>query len=223
MMTHRIETTILDFDYTIVDSSRGAVECIRYALEQLGLPPVADESARRTIGLSLPDTFCELTGRRTGAQSDAFARLFIERAEQVMADGTVLLDPVPATIAQIVAGGMTLGIVSTKYRRRIEHILRREELLDAFAAIVGGEDVAAHKPDPEGLLKAMAMLESTPSSTVYVGDSVTDAQTAERAGVPFVAVLSGVTPRDAFAGYEVHTVIDDLSSLCDVVLAARAK
>ena len=220
-MTHPLETTILDFDYTVADSSQGAVECIRYALERLDLPSVSDESARRTIGLSLPDTFHELTGRLPGVQSNAFARLFIERAEQVMADCTVLLGPVPAAIAQLVAGGITLGIVSNKYRLRIEHILRREKLLDAFSAIVGGEDVVAHKPDPEGLLKAMALLGSTPAGTIYVGDSVTDAQTAERAGVPFVAVLSGVTPRDAFVGYEVHKVIDDLSGLCDVVLSGR--
>jgi phosphoglycolate phosphatase-like HAD superfamily hydrolase len=33
---------------------------------------------------------------------------------------------------------------------------------------------------------------------LYVGDSVTDAEAARRAGLPFVAVLSGVTLRDAF-------------------------
>ena len=37
-MTLRFKTVIFDFDYTLADSSQGATECIRYALERLGLP-----------------------------------------------------------------------------------------------------------------------------------------------------------------------------------------
>jgi phosphoglycolate phosphatase len=46
-----------------------------------------------------------------------------------------------------------------------------------------------------------------------VGDSVVDAETAQRAGVPFVAVLSGVTPKTAFRDYTPLAIIDNLYSL----------
>ncbi len=210
---HKLEGILFDFDYTLVDSSRGVIECIRYALEQLGFPPVPDERACRTIGLSLVDTFYSLTGEHDGGRD--FARLFVARAEQAMNDGTVLYPTVPGTIAALQERGMALGIVSNKYRRRIQDLLRREGLLDAFAVIVGETDVSRHKPHPEGLLTAMGDLGI--QRALYVGDSLTDAQTAHNAGIPFVATLTGTTPREAFAGLPVAHFIQDLSELPGIV------
>jgi phosphoglycolate phosphatase len=206
----RFRAIVFDFDYTLADSSRGAIACINFALDELGLPAVSAEEAERTIGLSLPDTFLELAGPQHVAQSDKFARLFIKRADQVMSGLTVLFESVPETVSELRARGFSLGIVSTKFRYRIESVLGREGLLDAFAVIIGGEDVGKHKPDPAGLLTAVERLGSASASTLYVGDSVTDAQTAERAGVPFVAVLSGVTPREAFRDYAACEIVESL-------------
>lgn len=206
---------LFDFDYTLADSSRGVVDCIEFALRELGLPPVSESDACRTIGLSLPDTLAALAGPQPAAVGAAFARLFVEQADRVMAGKTVLLSGVRETVARLRDFGLALGIVSTKYRRRIEAILRREGLLDAFATIVGGEDVSRHKPDPESLRLAMARLNVGPEETLYVGDSVTDAKAAQRAGVPFVAVLSGTTPREAFGGYDVCAVIEHFEDLTE--------
>jgi phosphoglycolate phosphatase len=112
---------------------------------------------------------------------------------------------------------MVLGIVSTKFRYRIETILEREGLLAPFEVIVGGEDVAAHKPDPTGLLAAIERVGGSTSDSLYVGDSVTDAETAKRAAIPFVAVLSGVTPKDAFEYHPVLQFLEDVSGLPDFV------
>jgi phosphoglycolate phosphatase len=209
----RFQAVVFDFDYTLADSSQGVIECIDFALETLGLPAVSTETAKRTIGLSLVDSFRMLVGSQHAAQAGEFVHLFVERADEAMADLTVLFESVPATVAALRAQGFPLGIVSTKFRYRIEAILAREGLSDSFGVIVGGEDVAEHKPDPTGLLAAIGRLGGMPESTLYVGDSVTDAQTARRAGVPFVAVLSGVTPREAFLDYPTCGILRSLSGL----------
>ena len=210
-MVLRFQAIIFDFDYTLADSSRGVVECINYALDALDLPTVSAEKACETIGLSLTDTFLQLTG--TDARSDTFTRLFIAHADKVMVDSTVLLDSVPQTIRNLRRRGVDMGIVSTKFRRRIQSILSREQLLDHFDVIIGGEDVSNHKPDPEGVYLAIKRLGSLPSNTVYVGDSLVDAETAWRAGLPFFAILSGLTLRSAFDGYNVYQIIDRISDL----------
>ena len=212
-MDHRVEAVIFDFDYTLVDSSQGIIQCIDQALVELGLPPASPEAVRRTIGLSLPDALLQLVGQEHTAKADAFSRLFIQRADEIMVDHTILLEPVRSTVDWLRSRGIALGIVSIKYRYRIEAVLQREDLLEPFQVIVGGEDVSAHKPDPEGLLKAIDNLGDSRPSTLYVGDSVTDAKTAERAAVPFVAVLSGVTPREAFVDYAVCAILESLSEL----------
>ena len=211
----RFPVVIFDFDYTLADSSRGVLECINHAFKGMGLPKVAAEDAQRTIGLSLPNILVTLAGREYEGRAGKFSRLFVERADEVMTDQTSVFEEVPKVIRRLKDEGVNLGIVSTKFRRRIEEILGREDLLEPFDVIVGGEDVSRHKPDPEGLLAAIERLGGSPSGSLYVGDSVTDAETARRAGVPFAAVLNGVTPREAFKDYPAYRILDDLDELID--------
>ncbi len=208
-----MDTVIFDFDYTLADSSRGVVECANYALVGLGYERASREAICGTIGISLTDAFSTLTGDRDALVRKKFADLFTERADEVMTASTSLLEGVASAVRRLKVRGMRLGIVSTKFRYRIEEILGRDGLRGDFDVIVGGEDVRSHKPDPEGLVMAQALLRSTPSQVLYVGDTVVDAETAQRAGTAFLAVLSGVTRREAFKYYPTVGVIEALSDL----------
>jgi phosphoglycolate phosphatase len=221
METTTLQAVIFDFDYTLADSSQGALECINFALDEMGLDQVSAEAACRTIGLSLNQTFLTLAEYHDPRRCDEFYRLFVQRAEEVMTNLTVLYELVPATIEALRRRGLRLGIVSTKYRRRINEILEREALLHGFQVVIGGEDVEQHKPHPQGLLHAIEKLECSPASAVYVGDSVVDAELAKRAGVPLIVVLSGVTPRGHFDSYEPIAVLQNISELPKFLLSHR--
>jgi phosphoglycolate phosphatase len=204
---------LFDFDYTLADSSQGVVKCVNGALGDLGLPPAAPEAICKTIGLSLPETFLKLMGQEYLHQSQDFAQYFRQHADEVMADLTFMYPSVAPVARLLKRHGKRLGIVSTKFRYRIEAILQRENLRDLFDVIVGGEDVAHHKPNPEGLQRALADLQCSPEQALYVGDSVVDAETAKRAQTSFVAVLSGVTLQMAFKDYSVYGIIENLQQL----------
>lgn len=55
------EAVIFDFDYTLGDSTKGICTSINYALTQLGYEPSELESIRKSIGLSLKETFDNLS------------------------------------------------------------------------------------------------------------------------------------------------------------------
>jgi len=213
MVCSGFKTIIFDFDYTLADSSRGIIECINYALRCLNLPPASEEAACRTIGMALKDTFGALTSIDDPGLAAEFSRLFISKADEVMVDSTELFSYAAPTIRGLKRRDLSLGIVSTKYRHRIEAVLARDGLLDPIDVIIGGEDVSRHKPDPEGLFKALEKLQTPHSRALYVGDSIIDAIVAERAGTPFVAVLSGTTARESFESYRPLDVIDTLVEL----------
>ena len=217
METNGLQAVIFDFDYTLADSSHGVIECINFALDEMGLDRVTYDVACRTIGLSLHQTFLTLGEHHEARRCEEFHQLFVKRAEQVMANMTELYEPVPTMVEALRERDLRLGIVSTKYRRRIQEVLTREALLDGFDVVIGGEDVEHHKPHPQGLLRALAELECSPASVLYVGDSVVDAEVAKRAGVPLVVVLSGVTPREHFEGYETFAVLESISQLPTVI------
>jgi len=218
MNTPAFRAVLFDFDYTLADSSEGALECINFALAEMGLEQVSLEAACRTIGLSLNETFLSLAEHHEPHRCAEFYRLFVQRADEVMSNLTVLYESVPAMVQALRERDLRLGIVSTKYRRRINQVLEREALVDGFEVVIGGEDVAQHKPHPQGLFEAIEKLECSTASVVYVGDSVVDAELSKRAGVPLIVVLSGVTPRSAFDDYSPLVVLDSISELPQFLL-----
>ncbi len=182
----------------------------------MGVPLASDAAIRQTIGLSLPDILTALAGEAYSKRVEEFTRLFLQRADGTMVDLAEFYEGVPETIQALQNLNIQLAIVSQKNRHYIQGILAKENLVDAFPIIVGGGD-AAYKPNPEGLLMAIAQTNSDPRSCLYVGDSVTDAETAQRAGIKFIATLSGVTPREAFEDYNTYAVLEDVPELLNLL------
>ncbi|MEO8197873.1 MAG: HAD-IA family hydrolase [Thermoanaerobaculia bacterium] len=60
-----------------------------------------------------------------------------------------------------------------------------------FRAVVGGDSLPYRKPDGRGLLEVAAALGAAPETTLLVGDSRIDAETARAAGSQFVWVKWG--------------------------------
>ena len=77
---------IFDFDLTLADSTKGIIECVNFALERLNLPRADDERIKRTIGMSLENTFIRLTGQTDNQNVSLFISNFVKRADQVMVD-----------------------------------------------------------------------------------------------------------------------------------------
>jgi phosphoglycolate phosphatase len=213
----RFGAILFDFDYTLADSSAGVIECVNASLRELGLPLASPEVIRRTIGMSLPRTFLTVTGEDHTAKAEAFMAGFKRRADQVMAALTTVYPQVGPMVRELKRRAIRVGIVSTKFRYRIEQTLHREGLADLFDVVVGGEDVSEHKPAPQGIERAITSLRLMPADILYVGDTTIDAQTAARAGVAFLAVLSGVTPRHDFSEYSTVGIVDNFSQLFDVL------
>ena len=213
----KFRAVMFDFDLTLADSTAGAIECINHALQRLGLPYAPDRRILESIGLSLPDTFAYITGKTDPLMVEAFAHHFIARADEVMADLTVLYECVPPVVRTLQAAGLAQAIVSSKFRHRIERIVAREQLADCFPVIVGAEDMPYHKPHPAGLLQAMRRLGCQPDEVVYIGDHLVDAQAARGAGIGFVAVLTGMSERRHFLETQPLAIIDNLAELPELL------
>jgi phosphoglycolate phosphatase len=163
-----------------------------------------------------------LAGEEHRHRADEFRQHWRRRSDQIMVAWTKIFPYVPGILEDLKQCRFGLGIVSTKYRARIEAVLGREGLAHYFDAIVGGEDVGAFKPDPRGLLAAIQRLAVPLDRVLYVGDSVTDAETAHRAGVAFLAVLSGRTEKEEFADYPVEAIVGSVADLPGLVRRSRA-
>jgi phosphoglycolate phosphatase len=208
-----IEAVIFDFDFTLADSSAGAIDCVNYALRQMGLPEAEPSRICASIGLTRAESFEFVSGLRDSALAAQYADHFVDQADRVMADKTAIYDCVPPVLDQLRQRDLRLGVVSTKFRYRIEEVLGPQGLTEKFDVIVGGEDVTEHKPHPESLLLALDRLGCSADAVLYVGDHPVDANAARAAGTPFVAVLTGVSPAEVFQDFDLFATIGDLTEL----------
>ncbi|MBO5509759.1 MAG: HAD family hydrolase [Lachnospiraceae bacterium] len=211
-------TFIFDFDYTLGDSTDGIVQCANYGLEKIGFGACDVETIRKTIGLSLKNTYEALTGRADDEEADVFISAFKEKADEVMTENSCLYEGVKDTLLDMKKKGYRIGIVTTKYRYRIEQILSKYNALNMVDIIIGGDDVKLEKPAPEGLLMAVNKLDSSKDDVLYVGDSIVDAKTACNAEISFAGVLTGTTTREDFEQYPYVLICEDVIKLAEVVV-----
>lgn len=214
----RYEALLFDFDFTLGDSSEGIILCVNTALEQMGRETASPELIRKAIGLSLAETYKLVSGDDSRRRAKRFSELFIEAADRNM---TLTAELYPYSLPLLRAfrrDGIKVGVITTKYRRRIVEILDKYEVPDILDVIIGGDSVKRPKPDPEGLLKACAELDVPVSSALYIGDSEVDAKAAAAAGMDFVGVLTGITGSDVLEKYPHRAIIDDLESIPDVLM-----
>ena len=183
------KAVFFDFDYTLADGTEAIVAGFRYAFGRMGLPEPTEEAIRPTIGMVLEDEFTFLSGEADPARRAEFRQLYTEKAGPMHVSVTRLFPGVPSTVTARDEEKKTATIRDVAEARGITPLL---------SSILGGDQVSAPKPDPEGLLASLTALGLEPHEVLFCGDTVIDGEAARRAGTHFCAVLNGTTTFEEF-------------------------
>ena len=189
---------IFDFDLTLADSSKGILICFKHTLSEFGYSIPSDREIYNTIGMTLVDAFDVLTGIPNNPQREEMRLVYVKKADEEMVRNTFFYDNTLAILQTLQNAGVKVGIVSTKFRYRIEDTFKRQAGSFPVDEIVGGEDVDNAKPAPDGLELMVKRLNVDESDVLYIGDSYIDAETAQNAGVDFAGVTTGSTSKIDF-------------------------
>ncbi|MDM8325602.1 HAD-IA family hydrolase [Bacteroides gallinaceum] len=209
----RYHTYLFDFDYTLADSSKGIVICFRNVLERHRHTGISDEQIKRTIGKTLVDSFSILTGIGDEAILEEYRKEYVKEADRFMTANTRLFPETVSVLQALKEKGANIGIISTKYRYRIMELAKDTVPEGIIDLIVGGEDVKTAKPSPEGVFLALENLGTDKDTTLYIGDSIVDAETAQAAGMDFAGVLHGATTAEELEAYPHVAIMKDLTEL----------
>lgn len=209
----RYHTYLFDFDYTLADSSKGIVICFRNVLERHRHTGISDEQIKRTIGKTLVNSFSILTGIGDEAILEEYRKEYVKEADRFMTANTRLFPETVSVLQALKEKGANIGIISTKYRYRIMELAKDTVPEGIIDLIVGGEDVKAAKPSPEGVFLALENLGTDKDTTLYIGDSIIDAETAQAAGMDFAGVLHGATTAKELEAYPHVAIMKDLTEL----------
>ncbi len=212
---------LFDFDFTLGDSAEGIIHCANTALREMGLPERDPDLIRSSIGLSLREKYIRITGDTDPGRGQEFVERFVRVADEDMTRMATFYPESLPLLAAVRAAGYRIGIVTTKYRRRITQVLDKYGEPDAVDVIVGGDSVKETKPSPEGLLLASELLGIPVGDIVYVGDNEVDAKAAEAAGMDFVGVLTGITSREKMCQYPNVCIMENVGSMYEFLKIPR--
>jgi phosphoglycolate phosphatase len=182
---------VFDLDGTLVESHASLASAANALLGELGRPPVSVDTCAGFVGHGvgkLVERVLEHTGGVPAALEPHLAR-FREIYAADPVTGTVPYPGVPAALDALAAAGHGLAVCTQKPDAPALAILRALALMPPVTGFTGGDTLGLLKPDPRMLAHAAGQL--PPGPVVMVGDSGVDAETARRAGVPFLLHTEG--------------------------------
>jgi phosphoglycolate phosphatase len=211
------DVVAFDLDGTLADTAPDLAASLNHALGALGRPNVPPESVRHLVGhgaRALLRRGLATSGPAPEGLVDQGYPIFIDFYAAHICDGTRPYAGVEAALDGLRAVGAKLALCTNKPERLTHLLLDALGWAQRFDAVVGGDTLAVCKPDPAPLHEAIARAGG--GRAAFVGDSITDADTARAAGFPFVAVSFGFRDRPVEA-LGADAVIDDFARLAETL------
>ncbi|WOI55606.1 phosphoglycolate phosphatase [Palleronia sp. LCG004] len=202
-------TIIFDLDGTLIDSAPDIHATLNRALGPLGVPELSLERVRGFIGRGAPVLVrraCDALDVPPDARDEVLER-FLARYENAV-ELTQPYDQAFEALDAVRARGHRLGLCTNKPIAATQYVLEHFDLARRLDAVIGGDSLAVKKPDPAPLRMAMSALGA--EHCLYVGDSETDCETAENAGMPFALFTRGYR-KTAPEGLPNRAAFDDWS------------
>lgn len=209
---------IFDLDGTLVDTAPDLCAALDHALETLGRPRVDAAVVRHLVGhgaRALLERGLALTGGSTPELVDRGLPLFLAYYAAHIADGSRPYDGVEAAMDALAAAGTTLAVCTNKPVALADALLAALGWTARFAAVLGGDSVAARKPDGAHVAATAAAAGHPLADAVFVGDTAVDVAAARATGIPVIVVAFGFAPDPRALGAD--WVIESFAELGDAL------
>ena len=208
----KMTTAIFDLDGTLLNTLGDLCDSVTYAVEKHGFPAVSVEQTRIRIGngvrklveRSIPEE------KRTDEMIDTCLADFRAFYGEHMMNRTHPYEGVVPMLETLKREGVTVGVLSNKYdsaaKALIEHYFG-----DLVSITYGERPHIPRKPDPTSVLQLLDELGGDKETTLYIGDSATDMQTAVNAGLTAVGVTWGFRSAEELRDSGADALVSDPS------------
>lgn len=181
-------TMIFDIDGTLTDSAAIILHALRQAVLETTGKDYDEKELSFALGVPSQLAIKHLTGEKWKEAVSIGQAYYVEGLKNIR-----LFDGIEDTIKNLHKKGTQLGIVTSKTRAEFNRSFFNYPIHPYFTHIICRDDTPYHKPDPHPLLACTELFHVTPSSVLYVGDTLADSSCAQNAGIDFALAGWGCT------------------------------
>lgn len=212
-----VKAVLFDWDGTLANSKAAILQSYRDATtEILGRRfPDTPEEVERVMPLRAQESFGALSDDPSVVERliEGYHQAYLRNSESL----SHVFDNVVSTLEELRDRGITLGVVTTKWKNRLDADKARYGMEDLFEVSITGDVSVEYKPHPGPVLDAMKALDVSAAETIYVGDGPHDAIAGVKAGATTVLCTYGFHQRSETTQVEPHYVIDDITEMVGIV------
>jgi pyrophosphatase PpaX len=210
----RFPVVLFDLDGTLIDSGAMILASFRHATRTVLARELSDEVLlARVGGATLDEQMRAIDPTRV----EDLVASYREHNEPLHDELQPCAGVVEA-LEQLHDEGRRLGIVTAKRQVTVGLAFRVLPLAHLFDAVVASDDVPRNKPHPDGILRALELLDARPGEAAFVGDSPYDVEAAKRAGVHAVAVgWGGIHAREKLEAAQPDAFVETAEELVGVL------
>lgn len=213
------QIVIFDLDGTLLNTIADLGAACNHALSCCGLPTHDPEEYPRLVGnginrlieRALPDEYATLDEEELTRQVMRVRKEFVPYYNAHNCDLTHPYEGIIGVLETLKERGVLLAVASNKYHEATVQIVGHF-FGNTFDVVLGEREGIPRKPDPQivrDILQAAGVQESgAKERTLYIGDSLVDIETAQRAGVPVAACTWGFTSREELTAASPDFIID---------------
>jgi phosphoglycolate phosphatase len=217
----RYDLVIFDLDGTLIDSIGDIADALNAALGERGLPPLSDAAVARMVGSGVDALVRQALDvarhrEREAWVADVGLRYRALYSERPLARTGLYLG-VRETLARLRARGLSLAVATNKPGALARTIVSGLRLADELPVVLGEDDVGRRKPDPLIVDIIRGTIGAPRGRTLYVGDSLVDADTADAARVDLALVTWGYADPAAIRARAARHHIERFPELLRVV------
>jgi phosphoglycolate phosphatase len=225
--TGKIRAAIVDLDGTMVDTADDFTASLNGMLAQLDADETTREEVMDYVGKGSEHLIRSVLAPRFEAelaQSRFDEALAIYQEEYAKINGlhTRLYPDVEAGLIALRDAGVKLACVTNKPHRFATQLLEHHGLLQYFSVVLGGDSVAAKKPDPLPMLTACKALDVPPQEAVAIGDSQNDAFAGRAAGMATLTVPYGYNHGESVQTIKSDGIVVSLLGAAKAIAAHNA-
>lgn len=202
-----------DFDGTLVNTKKGIVKSVYYALDAIGAHEDEPEKLERFIGPPLHESFKDFYQLNDNAVQRAIEK-FRERYTEKGIFESKPYDGVMEMLSAAKEGGRTICIASSKPQPHIERLLEHFNMTGIFDVVVGASLDGSLIYKADIIRKLMSLLpDAAAEEMIMIGDRRQDVLGAKECGIDSIGVKYGFAEQGELEEAGATYIAQDMNAL----------